>query len=110
MGIRVEIKGDLTKEFYKEVQKISKDLYDEIRDVTPVKTGDLHDGWSLRNTGKGRALIKNPQPYASIIDKGHKGPSRNSRGTFAKGGMVRPSVKAIQKNIERGRSKMRKGK
>lgn len=110
MGIRVEIKGDLTKEFYKEVQKISKDLFDEIVETTPIKSGDLHDGWTLRNTGKGKALIKNPYKYASIIDKGHKGPSRNERGTFARGGMTRPAIKAIRKNIERGRSKMRKGK
>jgi hypothetical protein len=47
------------------VQNVMKQLYDEIRDKTPVRSGKLKDGWELLPE-----QIRNEVPYAGFIERG----------------------------------------
>jgi hypothetical protein len=107
MGIRVERKGDIFKEFNAVVLKMSDDLVDDLKKRTPVKTGKARDGWINRSSGKGRIVISNRVKHTPYLDAGgHNGPSK----PYAPKGMTKPAMKELQRQVSRGKYKMKRRK
>lgn len=113
MGIQVERKGDIFKEFNAVVMKMSDDLVDDLKKRTPVKTGKARDGWINRSSGKGRIVISNRVKHAPVIDEGRQqAPHRKGmQGSIkAPHGMTRPAMKELQRQVSRGKYKMKRRK
>lgn len=51
--------------------EIGKELLSELKENTPVDTGNLQQNWKLRRYGKG-AIVYNPTYYASYVSYGHR--------------------------------------
>jgi len=106
MGIKVVRKGDIILELHTRVKDMTKDLVQDLKDRTPVKTGKARDGWTVSsNAGKGRGIIKNNVEYVKYLDAGgHTGPSK----PYAPKGMTKPAQKKLQKDIRAGKYKQSK--
>jgi|14BtaG_2_1085337.scaffolds.fasta_scaffold02760_4 hypothetical protein len=106
MGIKIERKGDIILELHTRVKDMTKDLVQHLKEGTPYKSGDAHDGWSISsNAGKGRGVIKNKVKYVKYLDAGgHNGPSK----PHAPDGITKPAQKKLQKDIRAGKYKQSK--
>lgn len=86
----------LTREIEQAVDQLGKELFNEIKQRTPVKTGHAKAGWDLKESGAG-FVIENRVPYIGVLDKGRHMTSRGMRGSKqAPKGMVGPSLKTIK--------------
>lgn len=52
-----------------QVSKTSKELFESIKEFTPVDTGTAQAGWELRQ-GPGEAEISNRVPYIGFLEYG----------------------------------------
>ena len=93
MKITVRGKFDLDKQISSIVDKVTDDLFDELRNRnakirTPVDKGNARDGWKL---SKGRRVntITNSVPYIERLDEGHS--------KQAPKGIIKPTVDAIRR-------------
>ena len=87
----------LDARFRSEIRRLAADLYQEIKQRTPVDTGRARAGWS-RATGKDSFVIVNNVPYAPVLDKGRHMTNRGMRGSKqAPKGIVGPSLDAIKR-------------
>jgi hypothetical protein len=91
-----DLNGRVRKTIDREVQKIGRELLDEIKTRTPVDTGTARAGWRKQASTTG-FVLENNVPYIGILDKGRHMTNRGMRGSQqARYGIVGPSLKAIK--------------
>jgi hypothetical protein len=89
--------GQIEKEIRSEVKILADNLFQEIKQRTPVATGHARSGWSKKVTDKD-FTIENPVPYIGVLDKGRHMTNRGMRGSKqAPKGIVTPSLDAIKR-------------
>ncbi len=88
--------GRLRTTIDREVQKLGRELLEEIRERTPVDTGRAQRGWRKQPAPSG-FVLENNVPYIGVLDKGRHMTNRGMRGSRqAPRGIVGPSLKAIK--------------
>jgi hypothetical protein len=91
-----DLNGRVRKTIDREVQKIGRELLEEIKTRTPVDTGAARAGWRKQASTTG-FVLENNVPYIGILDKGRHMTNRGMRGSQqARYGIVGPSLKAIK--------------
>lgn len=71
-GLREWHRG-LARAYEESVKETAERVTDRARELTPVQTGRLRDGWETEITGGGfstGAVIKNETPYAAVVEFG----------------------------------------
>lgn len=80
-----------------EVTRLSNELYQEIRQRTPVDTGRAKAGWNQQTIRNG-FTISNQVDYIGVLDKGRHMTNRGMRGSKqAPKGIVGPSLDSIKR-------------
>ena len=79
------------------VKRIGDDLYREIIERTPVRTGYLKSRW-IKEANINYTLISNDAPYAIYVEEG--------TSKMAPHYMVKSSLKKIEVDIDRGKYKI----
>tara|TARA_R100000734_G_C3315042_1_gene106824 strand:+ start:1486 stop:1800 length:315 start_codon:yes stop_codon:yes gene_type:complete len=99
--MKVFVKGnvDLKKAFKKVLNEVTDDLFNEVRQLTPVDTGRAQSGWQIMRGGDTN-IISNAVPYIEPLDKGHS--------DQAPEGMTKPAVQRIVQNAKSGKYKIKK--
>jgi len=91
-----DLNSRVRKTIDREVQKIGRELLDEIKTRTPVDTGTARAGWRKTASTTG-FTIENNVPYIGVLDRGRHMTNRGMRGSQqARYGIVGPSLKAIK--------------
>lgn len=91
------IQKRLSARIRSEVQRLGQSLFQEIRQRTPVDTGQAKAGWKTKPTQQGFE-ISNQVPYIGILDKGRHMTRRGYRGSKqAPNGIVGPSLDSIKR-------------
>jgi hypothetical protein len=91
-----DLNGRVRKTIDRAVQKIGRELLDEIKTRTPVDTGTAKAGWRKQASTTG-FVLENNVPYIGILDRGRHMTNRGMRGSKqAPRGIVGPSLKAIK--------------
>lgn len=94
--VDTDLNARLRKSIDREVQKVGREILDEIKSRTPVDTGTARAGWRKQASTTG-FTIENNVPYIGILDKGRHMTNRGMRGSKqAPRGIVGPSLKAIK--------------
>jgi hypothetical protein len=116
MGIRVERKGDIFKEFDDIVDMMSNDMISDLMKLTPRITGKARVGWlkrSVRSRARLAISISNRVAHAFVLDEGRKkAPHRKGMQGSKKApkGMTKPAIKELQRRVSRGKYKMKRRK
>jgi len=80
-----------------EVTRLSNELYTEIKQRTPVKTGVAKAGWNQKVRAND-FTISNQVGYIGVLDKGRHMTNRGMRGSKqAPKGIVGPSLDSIKR-------------
>ena len=80
----------------KNARILANDLFNGVKQLTPVDTGTAKRGWKMARRGKGY-LITNNVPYITVLDKGRHLTSRGMRGSNqAPKGMTKPAMRKIK--------------
>jgi len=98
MEIRVSFNSkrviaELSNDVDQMVRQVSTDLFDTVKQKTPVASGRAKRGWRLRQEGKFRYEIANRVPYISRLDEGYS--------KQAPRGMTRPATREVLNRARR---------
>ena len=89
-------KSGLDQVLKQEVALLGREVYNEVRNNTPVDTGRAQQGWRLKTRDRGFE-ITNPVPYVPVLDKGRHMTPRGVRGSLqAPKGIIGPSLDNIK--------------
>lgn len=90
------IARSLQTQLRSEVKRLADDLFKEIKQRTPVKTGTAKAGWTKQVSGN-KFTIENQVPYIGVLDKGRHMTNNGMRGSKqAPKGIVSPSLNSIK--------------
>ena len=89
---------DLSKHLKEVVDKVTDDIFDQVKDRTPVDTGFAKASWKTKKGGS-RNRVSNPANYSSFLDEG--------RSSQAPQGMTKPAINIIKEFAKQGRYKRR---
>ena len=99
MKVFVKGKVDLKKAMKKVLNEVTNDLFQEVRQLTPVDTGRAQSGWNIVRGGDTN-IISNAVPYIEPLDKGHS--------DQAPEGMTKPAIQRVQQYAKTGKYKPKK--
>jgi hypothetical protein len=90
------VRNYLDRSLRSEVQRLGNEVYQEIKQRTPVDTGTAKAGWRKKDSTNS-FTISNNVPYIEVLDKGRHMTNRGMRGSKqAPKGIVGPSLKSIK--------------
>ena len=91
------LKGALRNQLRSEVKRLADDLYKEIKQRTPVKTGHAKAGWT-KQVQDVNFSIENQVTYIGVLDKGRHMTAHGMRGSKqAPKGIIGPSIQSIKR-------------
>jgi len=98
MEIRVSFNSkrviaELSNDVDQMVRSISQDLFDTIKQKTPVRSGRARKSWRLRKQRKFNYRVSNPVPYIDRLDEGYS--------KQAPRGMTRPAAREVLNRARR---------
>lgn len=103
MGFSIRVEGEV--DIYRIVrtvnEQISKDLLQEVKKNTPVRTGKARRGWR-RKFGRNGAEVNNKVKYISYLDEGI---SKQAPDGFSK-----PAIAKIAANSRAGKYDRKRGR
>lgn len=85
---------NLNKYLRQVVDKVTDDIFDQVKDKTPVRTGFAKASWTKKKGG-GENKISNPADYSSFLDGGSS--------SQAPEGMTKPAINIIRNYAKQGR-------
>jgi hypothetical protein len=85
--------SELSNDVDQMVRQVSTDLFDTVKQITPVASGRAKRGWRLRRQSKFSYEVANRVPYISRLDQGY---SKQARG-----GITRPATTEVLNRARR---------
>jgi len=85
--------AELSNDVAQMVRQVSQDLFDTLKQKTPVRSGRARRGWRLQRQGKLRYKVANRVPYIDRLDEGYS--------KQAPRGMTRPATREVLNRARR---------
>jgi hypothetical protein len=85
--------AELSNDVDQMIRQVSQDLFDTVKEKTPVRSGRAKRGWRLRKQRQHHYEVANRVPYVSRLDEGYS--------KQAPRGMTRPAAREVLNRARR---------